>query len=101
MTNSSKPAGGQGGLEVGSGQSGLTTAGGALVTPFSKAATSAVVCRRREVQQAMKSTLPVAWAVESEREEAWKKRMEEEAAATVAEARAARAEIPLKNSKKL
>jgi hypothetical protein len=63
-----------------------------LVTPFSKTATSAAACWRREVQQAMKATLQVARSVETEREEVWKKRMEEEAAAAT-EARAARAEI--------
>jgi hypothetical protein len=94
MTNSTKPTGGQGSFEVGSGQSGLTKAGGDLVTPFSKAATSAAARRRREAQQAMKATLQVAWAVETEREEAWKKKMEEEAAAA-AEARVARAEIAM------
>jgi hypothetical protein len=45
---------------VDSGQSGLTAAGGALVTPFLKAATSAVVRRRRDVQQAMKAKIQVA-----------------------------------------
>ncbi len=92
MTNSTKPTGGQGSFKVGSRQSGLTAAGGTLVTPFLKAATSAAARWRREVQQAIKATLQAARAVKTEREEAWKKRMEEEAAAA-AEARAARAEI--------
>ncbi len=77
---------------MGSRQSGLTALGGALVTPFLKVATSAAECWRREVQQAMKASLQVARAVETEREEAQKKKIEEEAAA-VAKARAARAEI--------
>jgi hypothetical protein len=70
MMNSTNSTGGQGSFEVGSGQSGLTTMGSAFVTPFLKVAMSAAVHWRREAQQAMKASLQVAQAVETEREEA-------------------------------
>jgi hypothetical protein len=62
--------------------------------PFLKAATSAAARWRREAQQVIKATLQVAQAVEMDREEAQKKRIEEEAAAAT-EARAAKAEIAM------